>query len=598
MPNFTPNSKIYIGRVPWDNSYRHTRLFGSASAQTSWMQGRCTQALAKENYTYVRMNNAIRVPFNAESLYTYNYVMYQNANYGTKWFYAFIVGINYINENTTELVLELDLMQTWMFDYSLKQCFVEREHVSDDTRGLHLNPEPAMDLEYIYDSFATNILSSSNQVYIVLLVSAMPMPSRSDNWYAGGGQPVSGTMYMNQYSACKVLLFKMWDNGLAQFQRMVSFYNSCGCADAIVDAYTVPRTSIDGTYVVSYDPWPAGTVNKPVVYTISDNCPLKLQDYAFSKPTTVDGYTPHNNKVLTYPYCYLEVGDFTGRKQDYRWEFFMHDTVHLYERIAAISDGQGYVLPLDYNGIDANFNDLPSNKYVEPFTYDFSNKIPWMFSTYLNWAAQNQTVNQLAVIGGAAAMVGGFVPGVQKASEILGQGAESTANLMNLSSRNSPAGRNLIAKNNRYYENLASNAFKDNVSDSKIGGGAAAIAGTLANIDRMRRIPNTAKGNVSGNSRWQNGYSGWYYARVAIREEFARIVDGFLDMYGYQVDSLKIPNITSRPYWNYIKCQNSCNWGNVPADQMADINNIYNKGITFWHVDDIGNYSLDNRIAG
>lgn len=595
MPNFTPNSKIYIGRVPWDNSYRHTRLFGSASAQTTWMQGRCTQALAKENYTYVRMNNAIRVPFNAESLYTYNYVMYQNANYGTKWFYAFIVGVNYINENTTELVLELDLMQTWMFDYSLKQCFVEREHVDDDTRGLHLNPEPNMELEYIYDSFATNILSSSSDVYVVLLVSAIPMPSRNmqpGEWYAGGGKPVSGSVYMNQFSACKVLLFDIANGGLASFQRMVSFYNSCGCADAIIDAYTVPKTSIDGTYVSQYNPWPSGTLNIPIVYELADNCPLKLQDYAFSKPTTVDGYTPHNNKVLCYPYCYLEVGDFTGRKQDYRWEFFMHDTVHLYERIAAISDGQGYVLPLDYNGIDANFSDLPSNKYVEPFTYDFSNKIPWMFSTYQNWAAQNQMVNQMTILGGVGAIAMGAAPGVSKAVGILGAGEKAVENLYKKEIYSGAIGRT-----SRAYDKAAFNALNDENNRMPLGG-AAAIAGTLANIDRMKRIPNTAKGNTSGNSRWQNGYAGWYHAQVAIREEFARIVDGFFDMYGYQVDSLKTPNLTSRPCWNYVKCQNSCNRGNVPADQMADINNIYNKGITFWHVDDIGNYSLDNRIAG
>ena len=35
--------------------------------------------------------------------------------------------------------------------------------------------------------------------------------------------------------------------------------------------------------------------------------------------------------------------------------------------------------------------------------------------------------------------------------------------------------------------------------------------------------------------------------------------------------------------------------GNVPADDMALINEIYNSGITFWHTSDIGNYSLNNK---
>ena len=168
MPNFTPNGKIYIGHVPFDNSYRHTMTVTNAAAQQTYFSSVCTAALGGTDYTYVRMNNAIRVPFNAEKLYTYNYVMYQNANYGTKWFYAFIVEVNYVNENMTELVLELDVMQTWYFDYTLKQCFVEREHVDDDTWGIHLNPEPSMELEYIYDDFTEKHVIGS---YIVLLVN-------------------------------------------------------------------------------------------------------------------------------------------------------------------------------------------------------------------------------------------------------------------------------------------------------------------------------------------------------------------------------------------------------------------------------------------
>ena len=169
MANFTPSGKVRIGRVPFDNSYRHTMTFASLQAQTDFFSSCCTQAFEKDTYTYIRMNNSIRVQFNAESLYTYDYVMYQNRNYGNKWFYAFIVGVNYINENTTELVLELDVMQTWYFDYTLVQGYVEREHVNDDTVGAHLNPEPSMDLEYLYSSFIPSTYENGNY-YIEMMV--------------------------------------------------------------------------------------------------------------------------------------------------------------------------------------------------------------------------------------------------------------------------------------------------------------------------------------------------------------------------------------------------------------------------------------------
>ena len=44
-----PDSKVYLGRVPFDSSYRHTIWFGSASAQTSEMLSHMTTAFSDED---------------------------------------------------------------------------------------------------------------------------------------------------------------------------------------------------------------------------------------------------------------------------------------------------------------------------------------------------------------------------------------------------------------------------------------------------------------------------------------------------------------------------------------------------------------------
>ena len=159
-----------------------------------------------------------------------------------------------------------------------------------------------------------------------------------------------------------------------------------------------------------------------------------------------------------------------------------------------------------------------------------------------------------------------------------------------------PGAAGRMAANQRMYAlNQAGSEFAENAKGAGILGGIGAIASTVGNIDRMRKHPNTANGNVGGNSRLQNGYVGWYTSQVCLLPEYAAIVDDFLDMYGYQVDRVKIPNRTGRPYWNYVKCQNSCHVGNVPSDMMSQINQIYDAGITFWHTSDVGNYSLNNH---
>lgn len=560
MANFTPQGIVKIGRVPFDNSYRHTMTFSSRTAQTDYFSSVCHQSLQNNTYTYVRMNNAIRVPFNAEQLYTYNYVMYQNANYGSKWFYAFIVDINYINENTTELVLELDVMQTWYFDYTLVKGFVEREHVNDDTIGAHLNSEPAMDIQYATQSILDYFSSAK---WVVLMVNAYP------HYFGGpgdvkGSDPCEGGVYHRQYNACKFLVYDIVSpDGRAKLKRDINAYNLAGAAESICDAFTVPLEYLPSDQQEDFKDW--YDQSQPNIKQMKENTTPPMTSFTRKRPTSHNGYVPRNNKLFTYPYMYEELGDYTGRVQDWRYEFGNDDGSITFDRIAPVCSNMTiYLWARKYNGITIkNEGDKPAIS----FTVDITNKVSWVYSTYQNWAAQNATANQLAVIGSVASIGFSFIPGLSAASGLLGRGA-----------------------------GLASGkVIAENTSKGMLAGGIGGLASVAANYDRMSKVPNTAKGNVGGNARFQSRFAGFYSRSVTLLPEFARIIDGFFDMYGYQVDSVKIPNRTGRPNWNYVKMQNSCHRGNVPADDMAKINSIYDAGITFWHTSDIGNYTLNNK---
>lgn len=592
MANFQPYGKILIGRVPFDNSYRHTLTFDSVSSQTQWMMGRMESSLEKDTYTYVRMNNSIKVMFNAEQLYTYDYVMYQNSNYGNKWFYAFIVGVNYVNENCTELVLELDVMQTWYFDYTLKRCMVEREHVDDDTVGAHLNEEPAMPLQYQHLNFERHVMEPR---WGVLLLNAY-MHYVDDEYHSNGVDPCQGVWAQGQYNACRLAIYDLNDEDSKQRLSLdVQSLNQHGAADTIADAFTLPENCFSIEDLIKFpikinDTW---TRTSGKVWTLQEGVlPIAAGGHSVSKPSTLGAYTPKNNKLLCYPYNYLEIGDFTGRVEDWRYEYFgTNGFCRLSQRMVASADCQGYVTPDAYNGIP----DSPGGHSFKPFTFDFTNKISWVYSAYQNWAAQNALNNQLAILGGVGMIAFSAMPGIGAASSALGRGFSLASDLSQMHSRVPGAAGRMAASQRMYALNQGGSEFAENAKGAGILGGIGAIASTMGNIDRMRKHPNTANGNVGGNSRLQNGYTGWYTSQVCLLPEYAAIVDDFLDMYGYQVDRVKVPNRTGRPYWNYVKCQNSCHVGNVPSDMMAQINQIYDSGITFWHTDDVGNYSLNNH---
>ena len=84
--------------------------------------------------------------------------MYQNDNYSDKWFYAYITGMEYINDNMTRISIATDVFQTWQFDLIYKASYVEREmiDVSSDVPGANLNPENLESGEYKIGGFADN----------------------------------------------------------------------------------------------------------------------------------------------------------------------------------------------------------------------------------------------------------------------------------------------------------------------------------------------------------------------------------------------------------------------------------------------------------
>ena len=59
--------------------------------------------------------------------------MYQNTHYSSKWFYAFILGMEYVNDNMTRIIITTDPYQTWQFDITFMQSFVEREMIAPNS---------------------------------------------------------------------------------------------------------------------------------------------------------------------------------------------------------------------------------------------------------------------------------------------------------------------------------------------------------------------------------------------------------------------------------------------------------------------------------
>lgn len=121
--------------VPFDNSYTDTLIFSSKAAQLAVML--TYTKVARDDFTPVRLQNKIAFPCCADEIYDCNYIMWNNTVYGSKWFYAFIIAVDYVNPNVCHITYEVDVLQTWAFDYTLNTCLIEREHTETDVVGEH-----------------------------------------------------------------------------------------------------------------------------------------------------------------------------------------------------------------------------------------------------------------------------------------------------------------------------------------------------------------------------------------------------------------------------------------------------------------------------
>ena len=108
-----------------DSDYNNTINFTNKQTQIQWFNQHVKWL--NEEFDYQRKNNNIKVGYNLDELKLINYLIIDNSN-GERFFY-FVMEKEYISDNVTNLIIKLDLIQTYQFDITFKDCQVERQHI-------------------------------------------------------------------------------------------------------------------------------------------------------------------------------------------------------------------------------------------------------------------------------------------------------------------------------------------------------------------------------------------------------------------------------------------------------------------------------------
>ena len=544
MAEYTAATIVKVLRnVPLDSTYSDTIYFESIGAQTSYFEGKAKYTFGPTSYQRVNSSIAsprgprsIRLPRVADDFYDCNYVMFQNASFGTKWFYGFITSVNYINPDNTEILYELDYYQTYAFDFRILPSFIEREHSVTDELYHNLMPETLGNPEVIKVS---SIHKTYNQYYITVLYNA-----------DSEKQPVQGQIAGNVYMGCA-----SYTVPIEQYQSVndfISQYDEAGRSNAIIAIFMSPFQT-----------------------TLPD---FNFERIDVERPVALNGYVPRNQKLLTYPYCFLRTSDRMGRTIDFK-----------YENFASYSDEFDYAQPKSISfAIYAIPSPIPSLTLV-PYYYGSENTVldpgdnaeyslevsgfptalwtnndyaNYMATTYQNGVTKNLVNTIWGVLGGLATTITGaaqvYVTGGATGWGRVAGGIAGTATALMSGKANSAA--------------------------------LAIDAATKA------QNPGSTSGSLSSNNpTWVTHDVGFTIYNMAIKPEMARMIDSYFDMYGYATNQVKMPNFTSRESWNYVKTADVMMDGSMPVEAMDTIKTIFNNGIRFWHGDYVGDYTRSNR---
>lgn len=120
--------KIY-GTIPFQKDYKHTIDFESKTEQNTYFNTEFNKkGKSFSDFLYIDEYQKIIVEGAKGKFDGYNYLSFVNGD-SNRTFYCFIDRFEYVSEDSTAIYFTVDVMQTYMFDYELKESLVEKEHV-------------------------------------------------------------------------------------------------------------------------------------------------------------------------------------------------------------------------------------------------------------------------------------------------------------------------------------------------------------------------------------------------------------------------------------------------------------------------------------
>ena len=608
VPLSGTNVRLLSG-VPFYNDYKDTRWFDTKAQQTAYFLNRtCPKSMQQVTFQRFEDKTYIAVSAPIDDLRTVNYLMFQNAKTYDKWFYAFVTKLEYKNSGTTYVHFQLDVLQTWRFDYAFKPSFVLREHTplwyADGTPVRNTVPEQlnygeAYDVVWRhkyqpYDGMKFLVLVANSALHDKF-VNSEPVFVNGDIVGGAMGVPQPLSYYIIPFHTDGKRVYDFYTNTAiaTPTEALKILYTSDQSVNQIVSAYVTDYPGLGITVYpdagsvegVAYDKIAFLGVGQGVeLETWSDNTSGNFQFYYVreaerfnvkKEQILADKYdglaAVDESKLLMYPYTVGVLTDFKGNQYDFRLEDITNNYLTILMRgSVGISNKTMFALA-DYNNTDM-IGDT-TEEATQP--------------TAIDHALIDNDPHDIAVVSDylAAYMQGHKNSLAANRNAIISRGILDTMS-------------NVAGLAGSIASPLGTASGQANGAVNVVSGAANAVLQLQQQQAQLKDVSNIPPSisKMGGNIAFDYGneYDGYHIVLKQIKPEYQKKLSDFWHAYGYKVNELKVPNFHTRNSWNYVQTLNCRILADLNNEDLAELKAIFDNGITLWHTDDIGNYALLN----
>jgi hypothetical protein len=399
---WTEGTRVSLVNVPWNNDYRDVVKFASRNALNSYITSIENADYVINDLAYVKPNEPIRIDLPFNKVYRFNYLKASNpiqpipGNDTSRDFYYFITDVRYLAPNTTEIVVQLDVFQTFIYDISFGNCYIERGHIGiantkafDNYGRDYLTIPEGIDLGNEYQivtkrnkpimasKYNSNPAHIDNTAFNILVVSTVNLKADPGTVTAPELHTAEGGDFFGFPSGASMYVWET-PNDFQNFMAWLS--DKPWVSQGIISITAIPP-------IKRYDPdfefneTGAGELFDPETDLTeapeSLLFPLKYSLFSnWRTSTEILNYIPeryrHLKKFLTSPYMMIELTTFSGTPIAIRPEAWADASATVVERVMFAPPGQRVmVTPFKYNALSGSDTDhlFPGWENVEGFPF-------------------------------------------------------------------------------------------------------------------------------------------------------------------------------------------------------------------------------------